>query len=312
MSPKVSLGLPIYNGENFVREAIDSILTQTFTDFELVITDNGSTDKTQEICEAYAAQDARVKYFRNERNLGAAPNFNRAFEKCRGEYFKWVAHDDVMGPRFLEACVDVLDNNPDVVLCFPNVVVIDETGKHIDKYDINLTSNVSSPTERFRSLTTDWHMCFDIFGLIRRDALAQTPLMGSYGHGDGVLLARLGLMGRFHKIQEVMFYSRRHMKQSMRMFGYSVGEGGNDYHSYADWFDTNNQGKFVFPQWRILQEYGRSVLEVPISVKDKLLCFAYLAWWMVKMRRELWADLRVFWKVKVRKQVKRGKTAVSM
>ena len=114
-TPKVSLGLPVYNGENFIAQAIESILAQTFTDFELIITDNGSTDRTPKICEAYAARDRRVAYSRNPENLGAAPNFNRAFALSSGRYFKWVAHDDLIAPEFLARCVKVLDNDPSVV-----------------------------------------------------------------------------------------------------------------------------------------------------------------------------------------------------
>src|SRR5688572_10868700 len=99
-NPRVSIGLPVYNGENYLAEAIDSILAQTFEDFELIISDNASTDRTQEICEAYAAKDGRIRYYRSEVNKGSAWNFNRVFELARGEYFKWAAHDDYIAPEY--------------------------------------------------------------------------------------------------------------------------------------------------------------------------------------------------------------------
>lgn len=292
-TPQVSLGLPVYNGENFITEAIESILAQTFTDFELIITDNVSTDRTRQICESYAALDPRISYFRNEENVGAASNFIRAFELSSGKYFKWVAHDDVIAPEFLERCVAILDQYSSVVLCFTNVIIINEEGEQIDKYDINLNTYVLDPGERFRSLIIDWHMCFDVFGLIRADALRQTEIMGNYGHGDGVLLAHLGLIGKFYRIPEYLFFSRRHSEQSMRVFGNSVDEGGNDYHAYAEWFDSSNKGKLIFPQWRILEESLKVIWQVPLPWRVTLRTHLYLLWWTVKMRRHLWSDLHV-------------------
>jgi glycosyltransferase involved in cell wall biosynthesis len=117
-TPRVSIGLPVYNGENYLAETLDSILAQTFTDFEVIISDNASTDRTETICRQYAAQDRRIRYLRNTSNLGAAKNYNRVFELSQGEYFKWNGHDDPLAPVFLERCVAVLDRHPGVVLCF--------------------------------------------------------------------------------------------------------------------------------------------------------------------------------------------------
>ena len=99
--PRVSIGLPVYNGELFLENALDSILSQTYSDFELIISDNASDDKTEEICRSYAARDKRVRYSRNAHNLGAAPNYNRVYHLARGRYFKWASHDDVLAPEFL-------------------------------------------------------------------------------------------------------------------------------------------------------------------------------------------------------------------
>src|SRR5689334_10548773 len=104
-NPKVSVGLPVYNGQRYVRHALESLRRQEFEDFEVVISDNASTDQTGEICAEYVARDARFRYFRNETNIGASPNYNRTFELARGEYFKWCAHDDVCLPGFLSKCM---------------------------------------------------------------------------------------------------------------------------------------------------------------------------------------------------------------
>src|SRR5436190_12174806 len=93
--PIVSIGLPVFNGERYLRQALDSLLGQDFQDFELIISDNASTDRTAEICRAYVAKDRRIRYYRNESNIGSAPNYRRVFELARGEFFKWCSHDDV-------------------------------------------------------------------------------------------------------------------------------------------------------------------------------------------------------------------------
>ena len=102
---RVTIGLPVYNGETYLEETLDSILNQTYTEFELIISDNGSSDGTRLICEEYAAKDDRIKYYRSVKNLGAAPNYNRAFELSSGEYFKWADYDDPLAPEFLSKCV---------------------------------------------------------------------------------------------------------------------------------------------------------------------------------------------------------------
>jgi glycosyltransferase involved in cell wall biosynthesis len=116
--PRVSIGLPVYNGERFLKDALDSILSQTYRDFELIISDNASSDHTEEICRRYAARDERVRYYRYDNNVGAARNFNRVFQLSRGEYFKWAAHDDICSPGFLQRCVKILDSDTAVVVCF--------------------------------------------------------------------------------------------------------------------------------------------------------------------------------------------------
>ena len=95
MKPRVSIGLPVYNGQEFLEETLHSILNQTFNDFELIICDNASTDRTAEICRSFAKRDRRIRYYRNEINLGAAKNFNGVFFLARGEYLKWSDNDDL-------------------------------------------------------------------------------------------------------------------------------------------------------------------------------------------------------------------------
>src|SRR5437868_2832321 len=129
--PLVSLAMPVYNGEAFLADAIRSCLAQDYHNFELIITDNASTDGTEKICRGFAASDSRVRYIRNERNLGAGPNFNRGFELGSGKYLKWCAADDRISPNFVSACVAVLEENPEVVLAYGETKSIDSSGQII-------------------------------------------------------------------------------------------------------------------------------------------------------------------------------------
>ncbi len=104
-TPAVSIGMPVYNGAGFIRDALDSLLAQTFTDFELIISDNASTDDTQAICAAYAARDPRIRYIRQPRNQGGVPNFLYVLQQARGDYFMWAAHDDIWAPDWLDVLI---------------------------------------------------------------------------------------------------------------------------------------------------------------------------------------------------------------
>src|SRR6267143_3848257 len=117
-APLLSIGLFVYNGERFLEETLDSILSQTFTDFELIISDNASTDSTGEISEAYVRRDSRIRYYRGEKNMGAGWNVRRVYELATGKYFKQAAVDDLLEPDFLRRCVEVLERDPDCVVAY--------------------------------------------------------------------------------------------------------------------------------------------------------------------------------------------------
>ena len=115
--PRLSIGLPVFNGERYLAAAIGSVLDSSFSDWELIISDNASTDGTQALAQSFAQQDARIRYLRNATNIGALPNFNQVVHASRGEYFKWLAYDDLCGPDLLSRCVEVLDRDSTIVLC---------------------------------------------------------------------------------------------------------------------------------------------------------------------------------------------------
>lgn len=150
--PKLSIGLPVYNGERYLRQTLDSLLGQEFQDLELIISDNGSSDGTASICEAYAKADKRVRYYRSNTNQGATWNYRRVLDLAEGTYFKWAAYDDECLPAMLRRCVEVMDNaDESVVLVYPWFEFIDESGSVI-RHMLGSTGTIFTlPRERLTS-----------------------------------------------------------------------------------------------------------------------------------------------------------------
>jgi len=279
--PLVSIGLPVFNGENYIKDALDSILAQTYTDFELIIVDNASTDQTPLICRAYAAKDNRIRYYRNKMNIGASKNFNRAFKLSSGKYFKWAAHDDVISPEFLSRCINVIDRDPSIVLCHSKTGRIDKNGKLVGTYDYKVRSNSLKPHERFGDLIVDrWQPSWLlIFGVIRADTLRMTQLMGNYIGADGNLLAEIALLGCISEIPDVLFFRRSHPQSYVdRTEGRSTKEFTLQ-EKMAWWTQNDACG---FSTWMICMEYFKSVRRSPLKRSKRLLCYSQILKWFVK------------------------------
>ncbi|MEW6756227.1 MAG: glycosyltransferase family 2 protein [Candidatus Latescibacterota bacterium] len=283
--PRVSIALPVHNGENYLDAAIRAFQAQTFEDFELVLSDNASTDRTAQIGRDWAATDARVRYYRSTVNRGASWNFNRAYELSVGTYVKWAAHDDLCAPAFLERCVDVLERRPAVVLCHTECRVIGPQGEAVEDYGVHLRTDAAWPRHRFYDLLFVKNRCYEIFGLIRRSVLRQTRLMGSYPVADRVLLAELALRGPFHQVPERLFHPRLHPSQSTQAL--------ITQHQRVAWFDTRRAARIVFPEWRALAEYSYAVAHAPIGPTDRLVCALYMLNWARCYRKRMRHDLRV-------------------
>jgi glycosyltransferase involved in cell wall biosynthesis len=258
--PKVSIGMPVYNGEPYVTAAVESILTQTYQDLELIISDNASTDGTREICESYAKCDPRVRYVRQKENQGAARNYNYVADVSRGRYFKWAAADDLCAPQLVERCVAVLDQQADVVVCYPKTAIIDEHGAINRHYDDGLKLDSVSPIDRFGRLIYVIGECNAVFGLIRSDVLKKTPRIGNYRASDQVLLAELSLYGQFNEIAENLFFRRVHPRAS---------SSNKSTESQQEFFDPRTKGKVSLPNWRHQAEYLRSIMRAPLPFSAK-------------------------------------------
>src|ERR1700730_925514 len=190
--PFVSIGMPVYNGERFVRQALESFLVQDYENFELIISDNASTDTTSKICQRYADRDARIRYLRNETNLGISPNHKRVLEMARGDYFKWAAHDDECLPTFLSRCMSVFEEVPQsVVLVYPQSLIIDEEGRVIQGYRTSIEAKDSRPHRRLARVLSNVVLGTPLYGVMRANALRQTRLIDAFSASDYVLFAEL-------------------------------------------------------------------------------------------------------------------------
>ncbi|MCX7629482.1 MAG: glycosyltransferase [Geminicoccaceae bacterium] len=273
-APLITVGLPVFNGEAYLEEAIRSVLAQTFEDWELIVSDNASTDRTAEIARDLAASDRRVRYLRNEHNLGAAANYNRTFALARGRYFKWLAHDDRLLPEYFAKTVRVLDADPEVVLCNGTVAYIDEKGEIIGTYRsvLHLASG-ERPSERFAALVLNSHACVDFFGLIRRSALERSLLHAPFHGADRALLAQLALRGRMVQIPEPLVQMREHRQRYTRL--------RKSIRDRRAWHDPNATS-LLPPALELYRAYWRLVREEPLPGRERLRCAAtLLRWWFV-------------------------------
>jgi glycosyltransferase involved in cell wall biosynthesis len=295
-APRVSIGLPVYNGETYLAEAIECIRAQTFDDFEVIISDNGSTDRTQQMCRDYVASDARFRYIRQPTNLGVARNFNHTFQQSRGEYFKWVAHDDLMASTFLEQTVAALDTHPEAVLSMPRVAVVNEEGRQIrgdraggarasagelltDECLPRRRALLESSRAHRRYLGVLVHSirCYELFALIRADALRRTPQMRAYANAEKVLLAELALLGTFHEVPEALFFSRWHGDRMTN---------GDPAQKRQEHWSPQSRIRVVWPhQPRCALGYFLVPWQQPLSFAQRLACLGSFARFLLQVRR---------------------------
>ena len=226
------MGLPVYNGGTLLQDSLDSLMAQTFEDFELIISDNASTDGTSELCQALAERDPRVRYHRNATNMGATRNHNRVVELSRGEYFRWASHDDLLEPTFLEKTIAVLDADADqrFVLCFSLLDHIDEEGNVIAGGTQSPVFDDPRPSDRLRRFWESERMHQVQYGLIRRHMLVRTALEGDWYGSDRQLLLELSLLGGFARVEEILFHHREHLGRS----AFVAEILGRDYLSWGD------------------------------------------------------------------------------
>ncbi|MGH8866747.1 MAG: glycosyltransferase family 2 protein [Actinomycetes bacterium] len=262
-APRVSILLPVFDGERFLEGCLESLVTQAFGDFELLVADNGSTDGTPDIVQRFARADRRIVHYRSPENRGLTWNFNRLVPEVRGEYLKWAMYDDVLDPGYLAATVARLDQDPSAVLAHTRSIKIDETGAPLEIVEDGLCTDAATPHERFRELTRTGHSCVQISGLIRTAAVRRTGLHGPYPRSDRVLLAELGLQGRLVDEDDVLFMNREFVGRTTRRWGLRE--------RYAIYTGLPVPDA-AFPTWRLLHEFGRALRRAPISAAERARC----------------------------------------
>lgn len=276
-SPLVSIGLPVFNGEAYLRQAIDSVLSQDYPNLELIIHDNASTDGTERICREVAAQDSRVRYFRNQTNQGAAANYNLCFGKARGTYYKWAAHDDLLAPGYLRRTVAALDAAPEAVLCMVGITEIDAQDRPLRTYVNNFPGiGSASPARRFGAVIHTRHQCEDFFGLFRRDALVGSELHGAYSGSDRVLLAEMALRGPWVCVPDALFLHREHAGRYTRAILLK------DRKEAALWQDPSQPARASTQPFNMLvyRRYPDLIRRNVRGTAARAACYAELArWW---------------------------------
>lgn len=210
--PSVSIGMPVFNGGPFVAEAIETLLAQSHDDFELIISDNASTDGTAEICREHAARDHRLHYLRNPENIGPVANFNRVLSLARGEYFMWASHDDMWHPTYVERCLAGFPVDPTIVLVGTAAELIDaSTGERIVA-DPGISTIGLRADERFmrykRTIHSNTHYGGIFYGLYRRSALLKVAPLKNVLATDHLILAHLCFFGSFYTVPETLFFKR--------------------------------------------------------------------------------------------------------
>lgn len=299
--PLVSVGLPVYNGERFLSACLDSLVAQVYPNYEIIVSDNASTDATARICEEHARRDGRIRYVRADRNRGAAWNHNRVIELARGDFVKWCGADDVFHPSFLRACVDALQARPDAVLAFPRTVVIDEVGRPVNRTTDHLPVESPDVVVRFRSLLSALSVTQNLhYGVIRQASLHRVRPLGSFLAADRCFLGELALIGPFVEIPEYLMFRRQHTGNLQRT---RVEE--QRLYNPAD--DTRYRSR----ELRVLREHLTAIARASVSVGTKLRLLSGVACWAFAERLDMAYESRLLLRQAVRQLGSRWGRAVS-
>jgi glycosyltransferase involved in cell wall biosynthesis len=282
--PVVSIGLPVYNGDAFLSTSIESLLSQTHVNLEIIISDNASTDRTESICRNYAEQDARIRYSRLEENIGGVRNHGRVRGLAGGKYFMWASYDDCWRPSYVERCVAVLEAEADVVLVYSVNGQIDEHGKFVRIIPPGPVADSGQVVTRWAILTDIYRAIEPFYGVMRRDVLAKAARLRLHPGFDRILLAELGLRGRFRRIPEPDYCRRIHDRQSISTHP--------SIRSRYRWISPDRRQRFIWPHVEYLIHFAKAAFRSAPGAGALLACLWHLLRWCKWHRCELLADLR--------------------
>lgn len=289
----VSIGLPVFNAGRYLRSALDATLGQTFDDFELIISDNASTDDTPAICEEYARTDSRIRLLRQPQNCGVNANHLNVFRDAQGEYFRWASADDVPAVELLEHAVGTMRENQGLVAYVPDTVNIDAAGRRLRRLPRTLDLRSNRAYERAEAVLTRGYQMVFPQGLMRRSTLIETSCNWNYFGWDFILLFELALRGHLSNIEGPLLRRRVH-DESAALATRKVSE-------VRKWVDPTIGSRILLPHWRWTSERFRSVLRAPIPQAERARVMGLVlrhTWWT---RRSLGRDLVMATKLKLGK-----------
>ena len=267
-SARVSIGMPVYNASAYLRTALESVLAQTFADFELIVADNASTDDSASICEQYAQRDSRIRFYRNPVNIGANGNFTYTLSLARYPYFAWISSNDYIAPTYLEKTVAVLDARPDVVLCCPRPRYFAGQPDRFSEVDDPMNIEMDSPLERFKALLRHITINNAMHGLIRTEALRATMPLESYYSSDNVMVAQLSLAGKFVQVPEPLFYRRFESAAATEMM---TSE------ELRHFYQPGRRSPMRFQAWRLHSGFWSLLWKAQVATSQRMALGVYLA-----------------------------------
>ncbi len=284
--PLISIGIPAYNSAAHIGFTIEGMLSQTFEDFEVIVSDNASTDGTCEVVERYMRGDPRIRYERHPVNIGANPNYSHLVRCARGEYFKWSSSSDWCAPTFLECCLSDLSAHQDAVLVVPRTFLFQEKPELAEAYSNDFAILDESPAARFKCLYTSHSLNNAMNGLIRMSALRRTRLIDSYVGADIVLMGHLALMGKFRLLEQRLFY-RRMDRATATALQDDVGKWRHHYPQRSVGVLFQGSKRQLGLLW--------GVMAAPMSFKDRLSALTIALRMIYWNRSFIWDDLRGVW-----------------
>ncbi|MGE0099195.1 MAG: glycosyltransferase family 2 protein [Hydrogenophaga sp.] len=281
--PRVSIGMPIYNGALTIAETMESLLAQSFTDFEIIVSDNASTDHGVEIVKAFQQRDARIRLIQQPVNLGANGNFSAVVDAAEGEYFKWSTCSDLCSSSFLQASVDLLDRHPEVVLAAPKTQLFTSDSKEVTPYTQDIEIRDTTPAARFKRLVETLKLNNAMNGLIRTQALRyKRPAIDHYLKADIVMVSCLALQGQFRIAPEAIFLRRMDPATSTSL----MSPEDDIKHHYPVM-----SSRALFPTWRLYRGWWRAVQQAPVPLEDRRFAHRYLLRMCNWERKEFLHDL---------------------
>jgi polysaccharide pyruvyl transferase WcaK-like protein len=272
-SPLVTVALPVYNGERFLASSLDSLLRQDLADFELVISDNASTDRTGEICRDYASRDPRIRYLRQPRNIGAIANWNYLVHAARGRYFRWSSANDLCPPDMLSRCVAALEADTSLALCYGRTAFIDDDDREFEVYAHDCEFLDARPATRFRRACLEMRLNNAQSAVIRTAMLKRTGLERPIPESDMPLMAELALHGGFRLLPEKLFFRRMTPSSATRYMSEQ---------QKASFRNPDKAQQVSFVVWPTTREHLRSIARAPMSWRERAECRLFvlrLLWW---------------------------------